>query len=208
MIYYKERKDRIEKYLIETDRDKLEELKNEIIQNCSEVSHEVKTGIKFIPKMQYDTSEIRNLQVEQNNSDLGITYDVEYDYYKYPYLVYIIDAFLSGEVNENIIRELYLPTKEFKCAKDKTKEVCEEILKNIGDKEKINQAVEEYDNLKKLKQSQLDPLLYYEDVRDCIEISLAGSMEYDEIEKFVMFFESDDELMKKELTKQKIKLKS
>ena len=134
MYYYKIVGNSIMKHHVIIDYDKLNVLKEKIKNECSEIEHKIfeceEDGINNLNRQE----NIRNLQTKflrtQDFNDIAYgqkdIYEVTYDEYTYPKLVYLIDDLLTGDMNA--IDEIY--NFEFNTA---------DINQKINDlKEKIN----------------------------------------------------------------------
>ena len=103
MYVYERNNNIIKKFEVFYDREKLEDLKDRIITNCSYVKHiKTETTNPYAIKGTLDY-EIRNLTYKENPpidrfDHFEDNYDVEYDKVTYPKLVGIIYSFLRNEV--------------------------------------------------------------------------------------------------------------
>ncbi len=101
-MYYKLEDNFIIKYNVMIDKDKLEEIKNIIIDQCSIISHikyESENSF-YLTKNKYSKT-IKNYheqvkEVKENNEIIKI-YTISYDYYSFDLLVSIINAILNGQ---------------------------------------------------------------------------------------------------------------
>ena len=102
MIYYYLDEGSVKQYKVSIDIKKLKELRNLIINKCSEIKHVITQSVD-IPE---ETEQVYNLEYKM----IGKKYDdfsnkirnlylIEYDWYEYPKLVFIIDELLNDNVN-------------------------------------------------------------------------------------------------------------
>ena len=206
MYYFKETEDYIEKYNITFDLEKLNELKKEIIDNCSEVEHkEINTPIE----PENNPLKIRNLKKGKQvgtrtfaNGQSIPLYTYNYDEYTYPYLVNLIDNLINGETNS--LEEIFIPNKQ----KEKHYDL---RLKNYK-KRNINKKFNEYEKInyfdiqkKREKLNELDKLIldyekmatikpvgpYYEKVKALITLELVAKLPIEYLNKIIYFYEDE-----------------
>lgn len=168
-------------YNINKDIEQLKKLRSEIIEDCSEITHVNYDNICFIPGRYNESSEYRNIEVEEIEIENKLPgeerYNIEADYYKYPYLVKIIDRLLRGTIRKEDFKFLYDPNnlKELFTIEKQLSNV-EEIYDDIMNLDEDNTNIKDIllDKImillqkEELNENQVDPLTYYELVRDCI----------------------------------------
>lgn len=191
--------DVVKKYKFEIDKEKLEKLKSEIIENCSIIRHK-KTKVddrygminsickdKSIYIKNYNMKKIKEVE---NNDFYGpswyTVYEEEYDLYDYPDVVDIINEVLKNN-EEMIIKLLNYESKE------------DEInIPNIitkGDPSKIEDSLKkasaafaEY----KLRYNVVPLSKYLPDVKACIKMILIDECSYDDYRRFCKFKDIDE----------------
>lgn len=209
MIYYKKKNNTIDKYEVYKDSNRLEELRNIIIDNCSEINHAKEHNVINIPNKKGDLFEIRNLKkilISKPEYD-SERYNLEYDVYLYPYLVRIIDGLLNGDAD--MIKYLYEDfSREIVPISEQIDTICDRILE-IKDENEIQELKSRLKSLEKIKDinsNQKDPLIYYFQVQDCLDLKYIGSIDISLIVNAYDFFNQDEELMLKEIkNSQKVK---
>ena len=141
MEYYSKCDDKIRKLDVKFDNNKLEELKQEIIKNCSLITHYEYDATVF-PENNMNRN-IENLSYEfignrdNSNSPDRDVYHFSFDEYKFPYLVRLINELQNGNADSlyDIINPNY-KMEEF---------VFGAKLENLND-DKINKLINEIDN--------------------------------------------------------------
>lgn len=190
--------DVVKKYQIKIDKEKLNNLRCLIIENCSFIEH-VKARFEedYIPN---DNSiYIRNfskrfLSRESNRDFFGPTfidiYEVEYDYYNQPDIIDLIDDIL-GNNEDACIRLLKYPCKEKKDYK-------KEINDLLDDKENIDKNIKEITRLleqEKNNKNQKDVSIYLNDIKSCVTLILVDEYSYNDYLKFCKFCDMDEKIM-------------
>ena len=203
MIYYleteneKTKEKQLEKYLVSYDKEELEKLKLEIIDNCSVITHREYVG-KFGP-YHFDELKYRNYSEEKvgerkhNNIETYTEniYHYSYDQYDFPYLVTIIDNILKNDVNA--LKELFYPdTKKevlfIEIVQMHRKELDETSYANPKEKiDKINEFKEFLKNGEKNKE-QKSVWEYYHKVKELLTFTLIDIMALDNLYNFEKFF--------------------
>ena len=204
MYCFRKNKDVIEKYNIVFDQQKLEELKKEIINNCSIIEH-----FRFESDYQpyFDNfNYIINYQCIP--TDKYKEYDVEcrnincytYDELKPPYLVELIEHLKDGSVSylKEIIDYDITDKNEIDVEIDKTKE---ELIKSINEekseyeREQLNKKLEKLLVMKKLNQNRAPIAPYHKRLLELIKFELIDVITIDEITRVSEFLENN--LLKK-----------
>lgn len=191
----------VEKYDVKVDEFKLQELRLEIINDCSEIIHHDYYGNEG-PE-HYDFLKIRNLKEQKMNhsSHKSPIYHITYDEYIFPYLVNIIDHILQED--DDIIDELVHPnyTKEESYIMNRKKEIIMDLFVNddveFSRKEK---GLAEYKKLldsEKLNSNRKDIKPYYQQVANCITFILESVMEKEQIDEVLQFLELKNKEEKK-----------
>lgn len=203
MIYYleteneKTKEKQLEKYLVSYDKEELEKLRLEIINNCSEITHRDyfgNSGPYHYDKLKYrNYSEEKVEEKKHNNIEIYTEniYHYSYDQYEFPYLVTIIDNILRNEINA--LKELFYPdVKKEVSFNDKVeiyrKELDETSYANPKEKiEKINWFKEFLKNGEK-NRDQKSVWEYYSKVKELLTFTLVDTMTLDNLYNFETFF--------------------
>ena len=211
MYFYEYNNGRIDKFLVNIDEEKLENLRNEIINNCSEIIHRDITGIKG-PNY-FDYLKIRNysekrIGVKENSFYADeIVYRFTYDEYIYPYLILLIEKLKQGETR--VIGEIRNPdlSKEKTSYDQRIIELSKELdnIDNLNIIEKRNKLdeLEKLIEIAKLNENQKSVYIYYLKVQQLIALELVDSINISEISKVINFFdlsktnEIENEIQKK-----------
>lgn len=199
MFYFKYYDDKIEKYVVEFDRELVEELGVEIIDNCSLIVHH-EEDLTLGPNKN-NTLKIRNYhkgpKVGEYSHECGPDepiYHFSYDEYIYPSLITIIDKLLRGD--SDAIDEINNYNPEIDNAKISfNKEI-----------EKLSRKIDLIDNLdiknKQLKLKELEVLVakaqlnkdrkhidsYYEQLKELLSYELLATISTEEVKKVNRFF--------------------
>ena len=199
MYVYEKNDESIKKYEVFYDREKLEDLKDRVISNCSLTKH-IKTNTTNPYSIKGSLNyEIRNLTYKQNPSidrfdHFEDDYDVEYDKVIYPNLVGIIYSFLRNEVSA--IKDL----KDYEV---------ENLTDSIAIKiELLNDAINTISNtefsLKKKKLDELEELvneaelnenkesteIYFEELKSLITAQFIDEIDLDTLDHAAEFLGS------------------
>ena len=191
----------VEKYDVLVDEFKLQELRLEIINNCSEIIHH--DYIASEGPTDYDFLRIRNLKEQKmsHSSYKNPIYHITYDEYIFPYLVNIIDHILQED--DDIIDELVHPdySKEESYIMNRKKEIIMDLFLNddveFSRKEK---GLAEYKKLldsEKLNSDRKDVKPYYQQVANCITFMLESIMKKEQIDEVLQFLELNNKDKKK-----------
>ena len=199
--------DRINKYELTFDRNQLEDLRIEIIDNCSEITHYEKDSIILPLKESY--LKIRKLKYNPirltESNDFYATgdplYHLSYDEYKFPKIVYLIDKILKGD------EDIELNYEEDKTIDDQIKELEERYNKvsnnDISNKKYLLNELNQLFEKKKLNKNQKSCEEYYLKLQEVIHLKLIDSIKIDEISNALEFFEnSSNKTMKRILHKE------
>lgn len=204
MYYYKQEEDKIVKYEITLNKEVLKSLRWEIIEYCSLITHERYKTTKT--PNQFDFEHIRNYKekligvIEYNDfySMPEDEYLVEYDYYKHPRLVSLIDDLLLGKID--VIDEIINPNiKEDDEEKLLLKEQSSIIKKLTNKKNKdISNEIEllkenqekliKYKEKCELNKNQISVVPYYKKVLNCIEFKEIDSINLSVVNEYQKFF--------------------
>ena len=209
MIYVKE-DNKIKKYEVEVDKDKLTQARIKIIINCSYLTHiQKKVREEDLPN-EFDYLTYRNFNKEhlgiQETNDFfssGWTnvYRVTYDKAEFPEVIKLIDSILDGNYDDVISLLNY---KEPKKAKEKNK-----LDISISSIEEANMAKEKADEIikklydEKLNEKRISVDEFIDKVRESIKLILVDEISIDDFNKIYNFVDDKikEKIDKKVLTK-------
>ena len=223
MYYYKKEGKNIIKYDVIIDKEKLTKLRYEIIERCSHIKHvkDIETrGMVSFRTNKTILDHIRNYSekyvgIREYNDFYSIPEDeylVEYDYYKHPHLIQLIDDLLNG--NTNSIEKI---TKYKEEIEDHEKDILEEqqeILKKLNSMTEINKQKQidllnknqekllEYCKEKELNKNQVSSNEYKNRVLSCITLNQKEIISYKMVLKVMKFLiDSNNKTTENDLNK-------
>lgn len=187
MKCYTKENNNIKIYEVRKDIMQLINLREEIIDDCSEITHESKQDIVIFPKLMSDLGEKRNLQATEIQVEGYVLpgeyhYDIEYDQYTYPYLVILINKLLTNKITESEFNFLLQPSQvNEKPVVSKQLENAKDIYMFMKESEELSDDAkmvlyEKIDTLRKLSElneGQVSALDYYEYVISCLKFKLS-----------------------------------
>lgn len=195
MLYFRKNDEVIEKYQVSFDINKIEELKREIIDNCSYIYHreyesdytpiftnEIIKNFRYIPTG-------KEKEYYEETRDI---YLYSYDEYKPPYLVELINQLLKG--NSNIIDKILNYDIHTKTSiDDRINLANQEFIKIDSDnitkrKEKLKE-LEELLKIKELNTGKKSIELYYNKLIELIIFTLIDSLPISDLNRVKSFFE-------------------
>lgn len=201
MYYYADKKEFVEKYLITFSKDELENLRIDVINNCSEIVHHEYDATHGPNK--YDGLKIRNysekfIKIKESNDSLQWPdqkiYHYSYDEYKFPNLVSIIDELIKGNtfvldelLNDSIISKVETIEERIKKASDELDNI--DNLKIHEKKEKLNE-LQHLINLNELNKNQKSIIPYYDKLNKLLVLELVDTISKEELERVYQFFET------------------
>ncbi len=194
----------INKYLVSLDIENLQILKENIINNCSHITHK-KYETTEEPNY-YDVQHIRNYKskklgiIEQNDflSQDKTNYLVEYDYYEHSKLVKTIDILLKGNLDiiDSLMKKDFLkePTLE---SINIDKEILNKeisILMEKGLYEEIDLLVKDKKEEQLIKEQEIFGLetICLAQIKKCISLNLYDQLELEEFTRIKEFFTEAD----------------
>lgn len=196
MYYFRLNRDTIEKYEITYDKEKLEDLNEEIIYNCSEIVHKEYES-DYDPDLR--DRKIKNYKYErvgtkEYDTEVRSVYRYSYDEYETPYLCELVKKILYKDDEHKLesIRMIFSSDLvEERASIDDRLEVLTNLFNNTKDtsaKQKYVNQINEILELKKQNPKVKPVAEYYDKVRDLIDINLVDTMPLTEAERFVEFF--------------------
>ena len=210
MVYVKEQNS-IKKYNVEVDKEKLNELRNIIILNCSYLTHfERKVKEENLPN-EDDYLTYRNFDKEHigTHDETGFfssgwtnIYKITYDEAKYPEIIKLIDEVLNGKY-DNVLE--LLEYKEVRQREENNK--FDLSITNLEDakqaKEKVDEIIKKIYN-QKLNEKRVSVGNYMDEVRLAIKLILVEELDISDFNKVYNFVDQDI----KEKIDKKIKVNS
>ncbi len=197
MIYVKE-KDRIKKYDIEIDKERLEGLKIKIINDCSIIKHVKQTVREDCKTNDYDFMHVRNYHARlinkiSNNDFFGppliSIYEEEYDFYEEPKIVGLIDEVINGK-DKKVLELLEYKDEEldYESLEDKLKVL---LSKNNKDTYKFMKEMEELIEQCINTRYQKPVSTYLSEVQSCIKLILVDEISYQDYLRVYKFMDED-----------------
>ena len=197
MLYFRKNDDVIEKYQVNFDKEKIKKLKQEIINNCSFITH-IECESDYTPILSNEI--VRNFTYTPTGKEREYfeetrdIYHYSYDRYEPPYLVALINQLLLLNDNSKVIDQLFNYETASKWTIDDKIELAYKEFKEI-DPENATKKVEklkELENLlkaKKLNINQQNIDLYYNQLIELIKFNLIDSLPINELNKIESFLE-------------------
>ena len=195
MLYFRKNDDVIEKYQVNFDKEKIEKLKQEIINNCSFITH-IEFESDYTPRLSNEI--IRNFKYTPTGKEREYfeetrkIYHYSYDRYEPPYLVTLINQLLND--NSKVIDQILnyeIPSKStiddsIDSAYKEFKEINPENVTKRAEKLK---ELEDLLKAKKLNINQQNIDLYYKELMELIKFNLIDSLTLSELNKIESFLE-------------------
>ena len=194
MIYFRKKEEVIEKYQVNFDKNELEKLKNEIIDNCSYILHKEYES-DYSPR--FTDEIIRNFTYTPTGKkeyfeETRDIYLYSYDEIKPPYLVKLIDQLLNGNssaidgiLNYDISTKSTIDDRIDLINQEFNKIAPEDITKK---KEKLKE-LEDLLKAKELNKNQQSIDVYYDQLIGLIKFDLIGSLQISELDRIESFLE-------------------
>ena len=195
MLYFRKNDDVIEKYQVDFDKEKIEKLKQEIINNCSFITH-IEFESDYTPRLSNEI--IRNFKYTPTGKEKEYfeetrkIYHYSYDRYEPPYLVALINQLLND--NPKVIDQILNYETPSKSTIDDNIDSAYKEFKEI-DPENVTKRAEKLKELedllkaKKLNINQQNIDLYYKELMELIKFNLIDSLTLSELNKIESFLE-------------------
>ena len=195
MLYFRKNDDVIEKYQVNFDKEKIEKLKQEIINNCSFITH-IEYESDYTPILSNEI--VRNFTCTPTGKEKEYfeetrkIYHFSYDKYEPPYLVALINQLLND--NSKVIDQILNYEISSKSTIDDSIELAYKEFKEI-DPENVTKKAEKLKELedllkaKKLNINQQNIDLYYKGLIELIKFNLIDSLPLSELMKIESFLE-------------------
>ena len=197
MVYVKEQNS-IKKYNVEVDKEKLNELRNKIILNCSYLTHfERKLREDDVPN-EDDYLTYRNLKkqfigiVETRDffsSGWENLYKVAYDMATFPEVIKLIDEVMNDKYN-NILVLINYKEPKVKHEKQKTNINISSIEEARNAKDKIDEIINTFYN-QKLNENRVSVNNYMNEVKSCIKLILVDELDFESYNIVYKFFDGN-----------------
>lgn len=195
MLYFRRNGEVIEKYQVDFDKEEIEKLKEEIINNCSFIEHE-EYDSDYSPRFTDEiirkfTSTPTGKVKEYFEEIRGIDH-YSYDIYKPPYLVELINQLFDG--NSKAIDEILnydISTKS--SIDDRINIVNQEFIEmdpeNITKRKAKLKELEDLLNAKNLNKNQQNIVVYYNQLVGLIKFNLIDTLQISELSRIESFLE-------------------
>lgn len=197
MLYFRKNDDVIEKYQVNFDKEKIKKLKQEIINNCSFITH-IECEGDYAPILSNEI--VRNFTYTPTGKEIEYfeetrdIYHYSYDRYEPPYLVALINQLLLLNDNSKVIDQILNYEIASKSTIDDKIELAYKEFKEIDPENATKKAekLKELENLlkaKKLNINQQNIDLYYNQLIELIKFNLIDSLPINELNKIESFLE-------------------
>ena len=197
MLYFRKNDDVIEKYQVNFDKEKIKKLKQEIINNCSFITH-IECESDYTPILSNEI--VRNFTYTPTGKEREYfeetrdIYHYSYDRYEPPYLVALINQLLLLNDNSKVIDQILNYEIASKSTIDDKIELAYKEFKEIDPENATKKAekLKELENLlkaKKLNINQQNIDLYYNQLIELIKFNLIDSLPINELNKIESFLE-------------------
>lgn len=194
MLYFKINNNKIEKYQVIFDKEKIAKLKEKIITNCSLIEHKEYESVSN-PNFN-DDSIIKNFQrktigEKEYFEETKDIYHFSYDEYIPPYLVKLIDRLLKND--SKVIEEILNYQISEVSIDERINLANQEFMKidaeNIAEKKAKLKELENLLKLKELNKNQQPINLYYIQLIKLMNFKFIDEMSLDKINKVELFLE-------------------
>ena len=199
MFYYKLVDGKLFKYNVLFNKDKIEKLKDEIIDNCSFIKH-VELDSDYGPYFS-DYRYVRNYRYYDTGKDMEYfeetrsIYHYSYDLLEPTKLVNLINALLNGNseaIDEIMNYRIYKTSKIDRDIKAKNKEFANLLASNnIKKKKEVLKELEELIKLKDLNKNQVSEEEYYKQLLNLIKFDLVDKVNLGDVYRMERFFNTE-----------------
>ena len=204
MYYIEETDNALIKYEVELDTDRLKSLKEEIIENCSEISHHCYESDYELTHDYLQNHDIRNYHFTETGKkkdyfeETRDIYKIEYDEYDHPLIVEYIDILINGDTSVIPSLENYssfshplekLEQSEARAKLDLIHYLVTKSLEEI-EIESLTQSIHTLSCLKEdiiKNKNQKSVSVYYDDVMKCITLIEVDRIDKDAIKRVEEF---------------------
>ena len=199
MFYIKETDNELIKYEVKLDTERLINLREKIVNNCSKIIHhkyQCESESDFNISEDINIKNYRSRKVEEPK-DYFETYEIEYDEYMPTPLVEYIVKLLNGDaqaINQlKTYQPSYHPIIQLRYYEKELKGSLIEDLENPLEKIEINALRQRINSLEDLKENieininQVSESTYYDDVMQCITLTEVDRIDKDAIRRVEEF---------------------
>lgn len=195
MIYLKRNNDVVEKYKVAFDKEQIEKLKNEIVNNCSFIEH--KEYESDSSSISIDVNTVKNFTYnligkKEYFEEVKDVYFYQYDEYNPPYLVELINRLLKDDASAieeildyDISHELSIDDKIALV----NKEFIEIDPKDITKRKEKLKEIERLLKEQELNKDQQSVSLYYDKLIGLINFDLIDSISISKLSRVESFLE-------------------
>lgn len=195
MIYLKRNNDVVEKYKVAFDKEQIEKLKNEIVNNCSFIEH--KEYESDSSSISIDVNTVKNFTYnligkKEYFEEVKDVYFYQYDEYNPPYLVELINRLLKDDASAieeildyDISHELSIDDKIALV----NKEFIEIDPKDITKRKEKLKEIERLLKEQELNKDQQSVSLYYDKLIGLINFDLMDSISISKLSRVESFLE-------------------
>ena len=203
MYYIKETDNELIKYEVELDTERLKNLKEEIIDNCSEISHHCYESDYELTHDYFQNHDIRNYHFTETGKkkdyfeEIRDIYKIEYDEYEHPLIVDYIDSLINGDTSVIPSLKSYSSfTHPLGAARESEKAVKSTLINYLNkplEEIKIESLTQSIHTLSCLKEdiiknkNQKNVAVYYDDVMECIKLKEVDRIDKDAIRRLEEF---------------------
>lgn len=198
MHYYKQTNTNVEKYQVTINKQELQALKDEIINNCSKIIHYDYIGNRF-PNF-LDKQKIRNyhssITEETKNHITTASYHITYDHYNYPYIVCLINRLMDYDMSA--IDEILNPCmeKEQNDFRYELQELKKELVNSkawdVNDREELYEKIRNLLQQIKLNKDRKPVYGYYDTLKDLLKLNFVEAIPIKNIKDIETFYEEDN----------------
>jgi len=211
MLYFLKEKDKIIKYHIEYDVDKILQIRQDIIDNCSYIRHfnyiSTDKHIDNVDRIRNLKIDLCNIKTKDKHGNLVDTFHIEYDLYTYPIWIEIIDHFLKGnsETINDIFKEIkptISPEKKqiLNCIKEQANDLSN--LSNLSNEyitiiKKLQLLGVEYENICQKEQENIKQDINYHKKRlqESITFLKIDELSLSEYDRLLNFFDKEPKIL-------------
>ena len=186
MNYFVKKEYSIVKYQVDFNLEKVQQLKREVIENCSLVVHkEYRSTIEpdFHDSLRIRNYEKRMIGVKDNEN----LYLMSYEEYVYPELVSIIDELIEG--NPNCIDKIMNPKEDSVLSfyEEKATEIFMDIEKKNDQKEGLMELQSSVGEIVSKERKPVEE--YYQRLKDLIKMKCSGTLSLNALNSVLAFFD-------------------
>lgn len=183
--------DKIKKYIVSFNNEDIINLKNKVVDECSEIKHEIFEDNYYpfaIKSEDFEYRNIKSLSITNYHNDNDYRFKYEFDKYIYPYLVKIINSLLNGDNTsiEDIFKYKGLYDFYVNDVDDKIDILSDELMdeeKDIDEKLNITDQIKDLLLRKKAMLLNGKTKLYYDELQQLLSFKLVDEIDLVNYEK-------------------------